>query len=130
MKKHISISFIILSLLLFSIQAFSQAKANGLDLKKTVSLLKSDSNIVILDVRTPEEIKETGIIKNAVNIDFKANDFKTKASALDKNKTYVIYCRSGNRAGQAAQVMSDMGFKNISYLKGAGYAELSKELNK
>lgn len=36
MKKHISISFIILSLLLFSIQAFSQAKANGLDLKKTV----------------------------------------------------------------------------------------------
>lgn len=130
MRKHIIISLSIFTLLIISLQAYSQTKANALDINKTVELLKSNSSITIIDVRTPDEIKETGSIKNSVNIDFKADDFKAKVSKLDKNKTYLIYCRSGNRAGQASKIMIDLGFKNINYLKNGGYSELSKALNK
>ena len=130
MRKHIIISLSIFTLLIISLQAYSQTKANALDINKTVELLKSNSSITIIDVRTPDEIKETGNIKNSVNIDFKADDFKAKVSKLDKNKTYLIYCRSGNRAGQASKIMIDLGFKNINYLKNGGYSELSKALNK
>ena len=130
MRKHIIISFSILTLLIMSLQAYSQAKANGLELNKVVELLKSDPSITVIDVRTPAEVKETGAIKDSVNIDFKAADLKTKVSKLDKNKTYLLHCKSGNRAGQAAQIMIDLGFKNINYLKNGGYAELSKALNK
>lgn len=45
MRKHIIISFSILTLLIMSLQAYSQAKANGLELNKVVELLKSDPSI-------------------------------------------------------------------------------------
>ena len=72
MRKHIIISLSIFTLLIMSLQAYSQGKANGLELKKVVELLKSDPSITVIDVRTPAEVKETGAIKNSVNIDFKA----------------------------------------------------------
>lgn len=126
MRKHIIISLSIFTLLIISLQAYSQTKANALDINKTVELLKSNSSITIIDVRTPDEIKETGSIKNSVNIDFKADDFKAKVSKLDKNKTYLIYCRSGNRAGQASKIMIDLGFKNINYLKNGDIVNYQK----
>lgn len=63
MRKHIIISFSILTLLIMSLQAYSQAKANGLELNKVVELLKSDPSITVIDVRTPAEVKETGAKK-------------------------------------------------------------------
>lgn len=77
-----------------------------------------ESGVVILDVRTPEEFSQ-GHIQNAINIDFNnQTEFDTSLNSLDKTKTYLIYCRSGNRSGQAMKLMEAKGFTNIINLDG------------
>lgn len=75
-------------------------------------------NAVILDVRTIREVKE-GAIEGHVHMDF-YNDFENQAKTLNPEKHYFVYCRSGNRSGQACQLLHDLGFKNVSNLSG-GY---------
>ena len=80
-------------------------------------LMQQESQVI--DVRTPEEYA-LGYIEGAILIDYKASDFQACISALNRNITYLIYCRSGNRSGKASKVMDSLGFKNIYDLKG-GY---------
>ena len=63
----------------------------------------------VIDVRTPEEFA-SGHLDGALNIDIQGSTFATEIDALDKSANYVIYCRSGNRAGQAVTYMQDNGF--------------------
>jgi rhodanese-related sulfurtransferase len=63
----------------------------------------------VIDVRTPDEFA-TGHLDGALNIDIQGASFATQIDALDKSSNYVIYCRSGNRAGQAVTYMQDNGF--------------------
>ena len=80
--------------------------------------LAKDDNAVILDVRTPEEVEE-GYIPKARNIDFYLGpDFMAEIEKLDKNKNYYVYCRSGNRSGQACSLMNNIGIKNAYNLEG------------
>ncbi len=80
-------------------------------------LLKTGKDLVLLDVRTPEEFKE-GAIANSVNMDFYASDFADQISQLDKNKTYLVYCRSGKRSGNTAKMLLEKGYKNVVNLDG------------
>ncbi|MDO8687962.1 MAG: rhodanese-like domain-containing protein [Dehalococcoidales bacterium] len=73
---------------------------------------KSNADFVILDVRTPEEFAD-GHIENAVNIDFYLATFRDELDRLDKNKTYLVYCRSGSRSFSAAKIMETLKFKKI-----------------
>jgi len=77
----------------------------------------TESGVVILDVRTPGEFAE-GYIEGAQNIDFQSGNFENEIAALDKNVTYAVYCRSGNRSGQAAKIMHDAGFNDVYNLDG------------
>ena len=72
------------------------------------SQLLSDSNAVLIDVRTEDEFSE-GYIPNAINIDVKEPQaFLDKINALDKTKNFYVYCRSGQRSTQACAVMNQM----------------------
>ena len=77
----------------------------------------AEQGIVTLDVRTPGEFNE-GHIEGAQLIDFQSGNFENEIAALDKSKTYAVYCRSGNRSGQAVKVMREAGFKNLYNLNG------------
>ena len=80
--------------------------------------LSNDNNAFILDVRTEQEIEE-GYIPNATNIDiYKGQEFLDELEKLDKSKNYYVYCRSGNRSGQACALMNNMGFENTYNLDG------------
>lgn len=80
--------------------------------------MRADRNAVILDVRTEEEIEE-GYIAGAQFIDFyQGAGFLEAIDALDKSKSYYIYCRSGNRSGQACAIMNSRGFENTFNLAG------------
>ncbi|WP_405383460.1 rhodanese-like domain-containing protein [Maribacter sp. LLG6340-A2] len=80
--------------------------------------LENDPNAVILDVRTEEEVEE-GIIPNSINIDiYKGQEFINELEKLDKSKNYYVYCRSGNRSGQACSIMKTIGFENAYNLQG------------
>ncbi|MFM1926528.1 MAG: hypothetical protein RLZ06_104 [Actinomycetota bacterium] len=63
----------------------------------------------VIDVRTPDEFA-SGHLDGALNIDIQGSAFASEIGALDKSANYVIYCRSGNRAGQAVTYMQDNGF--------------------
>jgi rhodanese-related sulfurtransferase len=64
---------------------------------------------IIIDVRTPAEYA-TGHLEGSLNIDVQGADFAAKISQLDPSQPYFIYCRSGNRSGQAISQMANMGF--------------------
>jgi rhodanese-related sulfurtransferase len=68
---------------------------------------------IVIDVRTPAEFA-TGHLEGALNIDVQSPDFAAQINELDPDATYFIYCRSGNRSGQAIAQMSNMGFANMS----------------
>lgn len=89
--------------------------------------IAGDDNAFILDVRTDEEVEE-GIIPGATQIDFhQGQGFLDEVQKLDKSKNYYIYCRSGNRSGQAAMLMDQLGFDNTYNLKG-GITEWTGEV--
>ena len=83
-----------------------------------VEQLKGDENAVILDVRTANEVAE-GMIPNALHLDiYKGQEFIDELEKLDKNKNYYVYCRSGNRSGQACSIMNQIGFDSAYNLMG------------
>ncbi len=90
----------------------------NLSQEEWVSQLENDDNAVIIDVRTDDEVAD-GVISNAIHIDiYKGQAFVNEIEALDKDKNYYVYCRSGNRSGQACSIMSQLGFENAYNLEG------------
>ena len=85
-----------------------------------------DENVVLLDVRTPEEVA-AGKIEGALEIDVLADDFEQKIQGLEKDKTYLVYCKAGSRSARACKVMEKAGFQDLYNLKGGYSAWTSKE---
>ncbi len=82
-----------------------------IDFKKK---LEEENDFVVIDVRTPEELKQSGVIyPNVLNLNLYDPDFVEKLSKLDKNKTYFIYCRSGSRSARAFELMRRLWFKKV-----------------
>lgn len=103
--------YILFSLILFS-SACNTSNEGGVAMDHAKVIIENDTTVVIVDVRTPEETAE-GMIKGAINIDYKAADFEDKIMQLDKNDHYLLYCKSGNRSRKAYSVMKEKGFKYI-----------------
>ena len=86
---------------------------------------RGDPNVVLLDVRTPQEYKN-GHIEGALLVDFYANDFVDRLKALDRQKSYLIYCRSGNRSAKTLAIFEKLGFHH-SYHLATGIKGWSRE---
>jgi len=71
----------------------------------------------VLDVRTPAEY-ESGHIYGAANLDYYSEGFLEKLRLLDKEKIYIVYCRTGYRAGIALTIMKALGFKEAYNISG------------
>lgn len=84
--------------------------------KKIIEKEKENPNFQILDVRTKQEFEEKHI-KNSKNIDVLSKDFIQKIEKLNKNKTYLIYCRSGARSNMAIKIFKNKNFKNLIEIK-------------
>ncbi|WP_294265224.1 thioredoxin domain-containing protein [uncultured Chryseobacterium sp.] len=79
--------------------------------------LNQTKDAQLVDVRTPGEFRN-GHLKDALNIDWKAEDFTGKVAALDKNKPVFVYCMSGPRSTAAAAKLQEMGFKKVYDMQG------------
>ncbi len=91
---------------------------NDLDQEEWVSLMDKTSNAVLLDVRTEEEYEE-GHIKGAKLIDLRQpQEFMDEIEALDKSKSYFVYCRSGRRSTQACLLLDQQNVAATYNLKG------------
>ena len=87
--------------------------------------LKEDSEAIIIDVRTQEEMDE-GCFEKAILLDIKdPPKFMEDAQKLDPSQTYYVYCKSSDRSTQACMVLGSLGFKNLYKLEGGyeGYKE-------
>jgi rhodanese-related sulfurtransferase len=84
---------------------------------KFESLIKETKDAILIDVRTSGEFS-SGHIPNALNYDVMSGAFQKKLASFDKNKTFLVYCRSGNRSGQAAKILATNGFTKIYNLSG------------
>ena len=88
---------------------------------------KGNGNFIIIDVRTPQEYA-SGHLENAINIDYNAPTFKESLATFDKDKTYFLYCRTGNRSSKAFEIMKEMDFKKINHMIGGIAAWINEEL--
>jgi rhodanese-related sulfurtransferase len=78
---------------------------------------KGNPQFVLLDVRKPEEFK-TGHIEGAMNIDLNGKAFKPEIDKLERQKTYLVYCRTGRRSKDAVQIMRDLDFTHLVRFEG------------
>ncbi len=81
----------------------------------------------VIDVRTPEEWN-MGRLDGAVLMSVESFDFESQISQLDPSKDYFIYCRSGNRAGVAIDIMRQKGFTG-TLVNGGSVEQASATLN-
>ena len=88
-----------------------------LDCDAFETMISNDTQIQLIDVRTPEEY-QSGYIAHAQNIDIYDPAFEKKMNELDKDKPVMVYCAAGGRSANAAERLKAMGFKNVSDLEG------------
>jgi len=78
---------------------------------------KDNGDPVILDVCTPREFAKAHL-ENAINLNFFSRSFKGQLNALDKGKTYFVYCKVGGRSKLARKQMKKLGFKHVYNIVG------------
>jgi len=83
------------------------------------ALIETDSDIIILDVRTKMEYNR-GHIEGAVLNNYYSFKFKKRLRMLDRTKHYIVHCKSGHRSQGAVKRMLQEGFTQITHLDG-GY---------
>ncbi len=105
---------LLLLLLLINIQRNTEIKTaiNITDAKK---LLEQNYYDYIIDVRTEKEWKE-GRYPGAIHIPL--NKLYEGVKLYELNSRYLIYCETGRRASMGAELMKQMGFKNVHFLVG------------
>ena len=100
-------------LVLASVAGLAACGGDASTKEGTVAAATADS--IIIDVRTAEEFG-AGHVEGALNKDLNNGDFQAALAGLDKNANYVLYCRSGNRSGQAMALMQQAGFEHVTNL--------------
>ena len=112
MKKLVML-LMALSLVVTACAESQTAEATGLiDSARADELIETVDDLVVLDVRTPEEFA-AGALPGAILIDINNPSFTNEVAALDTDLPYHVYCRSGNRSAAAVEIMEDLGFTEI-----------------
>ena len=81
----------------------------------------------LIDCRTPTEVAD-GALPNALNIDFRANDFADRVASLDRERPVFVYCQSGGRSAQSAELLHSLGFRRVVDMAG-GYGAYRQTLD-
>ncbi|MFC5452790.1 rhodanese-like domain-containing protein [Paenibacillus aestuarii] len=79
--------------------------------EEVLERMKRKENVVILDVREPEEW-ESGHIPGAKHIPL--GQIARALNEMDPRQETIVVCRSGNRSGQACAFLSSMGYNVIN----------------
>jgi rhodanese-related sulfurtransferase len=104
---------------------YAQSASTELSVAEFRKMMDEKTDVVLLDVRTADEIK-SGVIGKPMEIDYFRKDFADKINTLDKQKTYLVYCASGFRSGETVNLMRKKGFKSAYNLHG-GFHEWKKK---
>ena len=83
--------------------------------RETMGKRSGDPRFVVLDVRTPKEFQAERL-EGAVMVDYLSPAFRDEMAKLDREKTYLVYCRTGTRTGGALKVRRELGFRTVLHL--------------
>ncbi len=121
MQLHSAKLLCTISLFLASLSGFSQSPGKvvyqELEPATFQKTYQKTPGAVLLDVRTAEEYGE-GHLAQARNVDYKRDDFRQQVAKLDKSKPYFVYCKAGVRSEKAADIMKELGFRQVYTLEG------------
>ncbi|MCC6463277.1 MAG: rhodanese-like domain-containing protein [Saprospiraceae bacterium] len=84
-----------------------------IDAAQTTAFRLKDPSIQLVDVRTPAEWQQTGVIEGARKMNYNSPDFQQQVAQLDKTKPVIVYCAAGGRSPKAAKLLLKMGFQNV-----------------
>jgi phage shock protein E len=102
---------------IFSLLSFSAYSSNVSNISQQELLDANTKSIVVVDVRTPEEFQQ-GHVPNAINVPLSDIIDNPAILTASKEKLVVLYCRSGYRAGKAADALHKEGYQNLRHLEG------------
>ncbi len=88
----------------------------GPDINQGIQGYHQTSGAVLLDVRTPQEYTE-GHIPGSKNVPL-ASLTQPGAVTFQKDTPLFVYCYSGGRSRQAADILKSMGYTNVKNLGG------------
>jgi len=111
----------IIAVLLLSVLSCAQQNFKSITVEQLQKNIATDSTLVVLDVRTPQELKgPLGHIKGVVNIPVQNLEERINELNKYKDRPILVICRSGNRSGIATQILNKHKFKAANVLGGMG----------
>lgn len=118
MNKALNI-FLGLFLVITSIACAQQNQSSSITMKDFKERLATDKNLVILDVRTPEELAgPLGKIDNVINIPIQNLEQRIDELKSYKDKEILVICRTQNRSAVAINILQTKGYKAKNVLGG------------
>jgi rhodanese-related sulfurtransferase len=111
MKKF---PFFLMVILLAILSACGNEGYKNVSTEEAKKLIENNE-VVVLDVRTPEEF-QGGHIPSATLIPLQ--ELENRLNEIDKEKGYLVVCRSGNRSAQASEILTSNGFSTIYNMTG------------
>ncbi|HIB31241.1 MAG TPA: rhodanese-like domain-containing protein [Candidatus Thioglobus sp.] len=105
---------VLIVLLVGNIVTDKLKKYEDLDANAATSLM-DDESMIILDVREKKE-RKSGYINGSLHIPL--SDVKNQLNKLDKNKSILVYCRSGSRSAHIAGLLTRNEYEKVYNLKG------------
>ena len=112
MRKYIAVFIAIIMAIGFTGCENKEMSYTQISMEEAVSMMNTETDYIILDVRTPEEFADKHI-PNAINIPNEVIGTEEIAELLDKDQLILVYCRSGNRSKQASEKLVALGYTNI-----------------
>lgn len=111
--------------------ASDAAAFRNVSVENASAMIADKADLVVLDVRTPEEFAE-GHIEGAVNLNARSETFIEDLAKLDKDAAYLVHCRSGRRSAKAVAAMQEAEFQNVAHLDAGmlGWNEAGKPVVK
>lgn len=118
-KKMNFIKNIMLILSMMTLYSCAQDNGNSMSVTELKEAVKTDSSLVILDVRTPAELTgPLGKIDGVINIPVQELEDRLGELEIYKDKNIAVICRSGNRSGVAQKILTKHGFNAKNVLGG------------
>lgn len=94
-----------------------EAVYENITAQEAKNIMDTQTGYVILDVRTREEFDEKHIPDAILIPDYEIRE-KAEEILTDKNQLILVYCRSGRRSKNAAEILVELGYKNIKEFGG------------
>ncbi len=112
--------FVAIAFVVFTGREEIAATVNVIPMAEALDRVGKGENVVLLDVRTPEEYAAGNLPGSLLLPVDAAEVFGPQVAALipDKNATVFVYCRSGRRSQNAAEIMARMGYRAVYNIGG------------